>query len=90
MVSATGVEGYVGCCEAIKAMNQTAMLPAITVPTLVIVGADDPSTPVATAETIHRQIRGSELAVIERAAHLSNVERPEAFNEALVGFLDRH
>ena len=90
MISATGVEGYVGCCEAIKAMNQTAMLSAITVPTLIIVGADDPSTPVAAAEAIHREIRGSELVVIEQAAHLSNIERPEAFNEALLGFLDRH
>jgi 3-oxoadipate enol-lactonase len=89
MIRRTPVAGYVGCCHAIRDMNQTDMLPSIEAPTLVIVGADDPSTPVTAARAIHERIAGSELAVIGDAAHLPNIERPEAFNAALLGFLAR-
>ena len=44
---------------------------------------------VSAAEVIHQNIPGSELVVIPQAAHLANVEQPDAFNEALLGFLDR-
>ena len=90
MIRKTGRPGYIGCCRAIQAMNQTAILSAITTPTLVLVGADDASTPVAASETIHRAIEGSELVVLDDAAHLSNVEQPEAFNRAVIGFLEKY
>ena len=89
MMRATPVLGYVGCCRAIRDMNQTDVLGLIRVPTLIVVGDQDPSTPVATARLLHDQIAGSELAVIKDAAHLPNIEQPEAFNAALLGFLDR-
>ena len=54
-----------------------------------IVGEQDQGTPPAMARTIHENIRGAELVVIPSAAHLSNVEQPEAFNKALTSFLDR-
>ena len=38
-------EGYAGCCEAIAAMDLRPALPAITAPTLVIAGREDPATP---------------------------------------------
>jgi len=41
------------------------------------------------AEEIHRAIPGSELVVIPSAAHLSNLEQPDAFNQALAAFLDK-
>jgi len=56
------------------------------VPTLVVVGEDDPGTPVAMAREIHAAMPGSELVVIPRAAHLANVEQPEAFGAALERF----
>jgi 3-oxoadipate enol-lactonase len=65
------------------------MLSRIDVPTLIVVGQDDEFTPVADAELMHRRIRRSRLAVIEGAAHLPNLERPRAFNDALQSFLDR-
>jgi 3-oxoadipate enol-lactonase len=89
MILSTPVPGYVGCCEAISKINFTDQLGAITLPTLVIVGADDPATPVGASEVIHQNIPGSELVVIEQASHISPVEQPAAFNEALLGFLDR-
>lgn len=59
----------------------------IEVPTLVIVGRDDPIRPVADAEFMHDRIPGSRLEIIEDAAHMTNMEQPEAFNRALFGFL---
>ncbi|GIX49775.1 MAG: 3-oxoadipate enol-lactonase [Candidatus Tectimicrobiota bacterium] len=90
MIRATPPAGYIGCCHAIAALDLTDRLPAITVPTLVIVGEEDPGTPVAASQVIHQQIKGSELVVLKGAAHLSNMEQPQAFNEALLAFLDRH
>lgn len=89
MIRTTPVPGYVGCARAIEALDIAYTHAAIKAPTLVIVGADDPSTTVAMAEEIHRGIKGSKLHVIKSAAHLSNVEQPEAFNDALLGFLNR-
>ena len=70
-------------------LNVTDQLPAITAPTLLIVGEDDPGTPVAAHQVINQQIAGSELVVIPDALHLSNVEQRDAFNTALCGFLAR-
>ena len=90
MVRSTPVAGYVACCQAIAKLNLTHRLGEISIPTMVVVGADDPATTVEMARTIHQGIRGSELVVLKNAAHLSNLEQPEAFNEAVLGFLKRH
>jgi 3-oxoadipate enol-lactonase len=90
MVRSTPIGGYAACCQAISQLNLTDRLPAISLPTLVVVGADDPATTVDMARTIHRGIAGSELVVLDNAAHLSNLEQVDAFNEAVLGFLARH
>jgi len=87
MIRATNPRGYAGCCHAIAALNLTDRLRAITLPTLIIVGEDDPATPVAASRTIEEQITGSGLVILKSAAHLSNMEQPEAFNQALTAFL---
>jgi 3-oxoadipate enol-lactonase len=56
---------------------------------LVICGEQDPGTPPAMAREIHQNAPGSRLAMIPQAAHLSNLEQPEAFNRALEGFLTK-
>ena len=89
MIRTTPVAGYAGCCHAIAALNLTERLQTITLPTLIVVGEDDPGTPVAASRTIHDQIKGSELVILKSAAHLSNLEQPQAFNEALTTFLTR-
>ncbi|MFF0288403.1 alpha/beta fold hydrolase [Streptomyces sp. NPDC005262] len=59
------------------------------VPVLIVVGADDAYTPVADAEAMHRLIPQSSLVVVDRAGHLPNLEQPERFDAALLGFLGR-
>ena len=89
IIRATDTEGYMGCCRAIQPLDITERLAAIELPTLIIVGEEDMGTPVADSEAIHEQIKGSKLEIIKSAAHLTNVEQPAVFNQALVAFLDR-
>jgi 3-oxoadipate enol-lactonase len=90
MIRSTPVAGYAGCCAAIPTLDFTDQLKNIKVPTLVIVGEQDPGAPPEVARVIHREIAGSELVVIPSAAHIANLEQTSAFNRALVTFLDRH
>lgn len=83
----TPVAGYVGCCRAIQQLDLTEQLEAIETPTLVIAGRDDPGMRVEVMETIAQHIPHAELRVVDRAAHLLNVEQPGATNELLRGFL---
>lgn len=69
--------------------DRTRVLPRLDVPVLILVGEDDELTPPAEARAMEREIRGAELVTIPEAGHLANLERPEAFNEALGGFLRR-
>jgi len=87
---ATSVNGYIGCSEALRTLNYRERLHAVELPTLIVVGEEDPGTPVAAAREIHERIAGSELVIVSSARHLSNVEQPEAFNKALIDFLKRH
>ena len=84
----TPVAGYIGCSEAIRRLNCLDQLAAIQTPTLIMVGADDPGTPVAASEAMHVRIPGSKLVVIPSAAHLSNIEQAEIFNTNLMTFLN--
>ena len=88
-ILSTPVEGFAGCCAGISKIDVLARLKEIDCPTLVIVGDQDPGTPPEMARAIHENIRGAELVVIPSAAHLSNIEQPEAFNKALMSFLER-
>jgi 3-oxoadipate enol-lactonase len=89
MIRATPAPGYIGCSHAIPKINLTARLREIRCPALVIVGKDDAGTPLAMAEDIHQALPGSKLVVIPSAAHLSNLEQPDAFNRALDDFLNQ-
>lgn len=86
MLLKTDLEGYVGCCEAIRDMDQRALLPKVDAPTLVIAGRLDLATPLEMNELIRNQIPGAKLTVLE-ASHLSNVEQPQAYTEAVLEFL---
>jgi 3-oxoadipate enol-lactonase len=84
----TPVEGFVGCSEAIRRLDYLDRLREIAVPTLIMVGEDDPGTPVAASQAMHERIPGSRLVIIPSAAHLSNVEQARIFNDHLLRFLD--
>ena len=88
MLERAPVEGIVGALEAMMARpDSTPDLAEITVPTLVIVGDEDTLTPPDEARRMHEAITGSRLAVLPGAGHASNVENPDAFNDALADFL---
>jgi len=87
MLSAAPPEGYARCCEAIAAWDVRERISAIAAPVLVIAGADDPATPVEHAELIASGIPGARLRIVERAAHLTNVERWHAFTHAVLEHL---
>ena len=80
-----------GAAAALRGMaereDQTERLSQIKVPTLIVVGREDPITPLADSEKMHQRIAGSQLVVIENASHVSNIEQPEPFNRALTEFL---
>jgi 3-oxoadipate enol-lactonase len=90
MMARASVDGVVGALEAMMTRpDSTPTLPTIDVPVLVVVGADDALTPPKEAATLAAAIRGSTLEVIPRAGHVSNVERPAAFNYVVTDFLHR-
>jgi 3-oxoadipate enol-lactonase len=86
----TPLEGYAGWCQAIETHDITDRLKAITLPTQVIVGAEDPATPPAAAEAIHRQIAGSTLIVMPATSHILCAEDPATFNGHVLSFLAKH
>jgi 3-oxoadipate enol-lactonase len=88
MILGTGVEGYMACACAVRDMAQTTMLLGIRAPTLVLTGRQDPACTVNQSTVLHRMIDGSRLVILEDAAHLSNIEQPQAFNAAVRGFID--
>lgn len=90
MITTTPLEGYAGWCGAIETLDFTDKLSAINIPVRVIVGAEDPATPVAASETIQRNIPGAELAIISGVSHMLAIENPAAFHAELLPFLARH
>ena len=89
MIRVTPLKGYLGCSRAIMGLNLTERLSEIALPTLIVVGEEDPGTPVSASQAIHEQINGSELVILKSAAHLSNIEQQQAFNTAVLDFLKR-
>jgi len=79
-------EGYAACCEALATADLTPDLQRIAAPTLVIAGADDPVTTVADAQALAGAVKGAALVSLP-ASHLSNVEAPDRFSDAVASFL---
>ena len=86
-ILSTSLEGYTGCCRALQELDFTNQLTRVRTRTLLIPGAEDAAFPEKSSRIIQDQISGSELTVLNGAAHLGCVERAHAFNETLVPFL---
>jgi 3-oxoadipate enol-lactonase len=78
------VSGYIGCAEAIRKLNYLDRLSEIKIPTLIMVGEDDPGTPVSASEVMHKRISNSKLVILPSSRHLSNVEQANLFNVTLL------
>ena len=80
-----------GIAGALLAMvsrtDTTPALPYLSFPALILVGEQDKLTPPSAAEAMRKALPHAELHVIPQAAHLSNLENPEVFNEKLLAFL---
>lgn len=88
MLLATSPDGYAGSCAAIRDMDMRRMIALIETPALIIGGARDPATPPPHSEALAAGIAGAQLLMLD-AAHLSNVELPEAFAQAVLDFVRR-
>ncbi len=89
-ISALHKDSYIKTVSGSVNYDRPPNLESITVPTLIVVGDEDALTPPATSRAMAQRIKGSEMVVIERAGHLSNIEQPEAFNRIVIEFLLRH
>ncbi|HCL58412.1 MAG TPA: 3-oxoadipate enol-lactonase [Acinetobacter sp.] len=79
-------EGYANCCEALAKADVREQLSSIQIPLLIIAGQQDPVTTVADGQFMQQRIANSQLFEIN-ASHISNIEQPEAFNQAVQTFL---
>lgn len=79
-------EGYANCCEALAKADVRDQLNSITVPVLIVAGQQDPVTTIADGQFMQQRIANSQLFEIN-ASHISNIEQPEAFNQAVQTFL---
>lgn len=89
MIASQSDEGYAECCGALERVDLRDDLPRIAADTLVIAGAQDPSTPPDPhAKLLAERIPSVRLEVLDPAAHLANVERSEAVTDLILDHLD--
>ena len=88
MLNRTPLDGYLGCCAAIRDADLTAAARSLAVPTLCMVGDMDGSTPPALVAELAGLVPGAELVTIAGAGHLPCVEQPEAVAAAMLGFFE--
>lgn len=89
MILNTPVEGYCGCCSAIRNLDLRTAIGNISTRTLIICGLLDMGTPVSMAESIKKRVATSELKIIPEAAHFVNMEQADIFNTTILEFLSK-
>jgi len=83
-------EGYAGCCEALADWDFRAELASFAVPTLVLAASEDEAMPADETDLLAERIPGARHVVLDGTAHLPNLERPEAFAEAVLSHALEH
>jgi 3-oxoadipate enol-lactonase len=79
MLARTYPAGYVACCEALRDADLTDLAPSISIQTLFIAGDHDGSTPTALVQSSAQLVHGAHFEVIEGAAHIPCVEKPDDY-----------
>ncbi len=87
LLTASPVEGYIGCMEAIGETDLVESTARLRLPTLGLAASEDGSTPADLVRETVDSIPGSQFQIIRRAGHLACVERPEDYAAALTAFL---
>ena len=90
VIASTSPLSLCGTLLALAARTDTTpALAGINVPTLIMAGEHDAITPPSASHSMQSHIKGSEIHIVPRAAHLSNLENPSFLNEKLLGFLKK-
>jgi len=87
MIAATDPEGYISSCHALRELDYLKDLGAITLPVLYLCGGEDKGAPPAEMRQMAEVTPGARYVEIPAAGHVSNINRPEAFNAAVAEFL---
>ena len=87
MLTRTDVDGYAGTCAALRDADLTESTRALKVPTLLMVGDQDGSTPPDLVRSTADLIKGSLFRIVADAGHLPNIEQPDAVASLIRGFL---
>jgi 3-oxoadipate enol-lactonase len=87
MIRRTSANGYRGCAAALARLNYGHRLGEINVPALLICGSEDHGAPPENTRQMHAAIKGSRFVEVEQAGHISNIEQPRIFAEAVISFL---
>jgi 3-oxoadipate enol-lactonase len=87
MIAGQPTEGYAAACAAVRDMDLLDSLSTVRARALVIAGAQDEAAPTPSVELVAQEIPGARLEVLSPAAHLANVERPEAFTRLVLAHL---
>jgi len=85
-ILSTTPQGYRGCAASLPSFDVLERLHELACPTLIIAGRQDQATPLSMAQALNQGIKNSRLTVIDDAAHLSNIEQPKRFLDALNRF----
>jgi pimeloyl-ACP methyl ester carboxylesterase len=81
---------YRNAVALLTTFDRRALLPEIRVPTLLLAGSDDRTAPASVMQRMAPRIPGAELEILAGCGHLGPMDQPEAFNAALLAFLQRH
>jgi pimeloyl-ACP methyl ester carboxylesterase len=90
VMSAVPGATYRAALQALIGFDRRALLPSIRVPTLALAGAEDKTAPPAVMQKMAERIAGARYACLPGAGHVANVEQPDAFNQAVLAFLQAH
>lgn len=88
MVTATTLQGYIGCAAALQNFNYLADLQKISAPTLVVCGSNDPGANPEDSKLIASRVQRGIYREIPDAGHLPNIERADLFNAIVLEWLN--
>jgi 3-oxoadipate enol-lactonase len=87
MLEHANPEGYAACCASVRDTDERQSLGNVKVPALIVAGKHDPAIPLADAKFLAEHIPLADYVELN-AAHLSNVEAKEEFNQAVLRFFE--
>ncbi|MEP9375114.1 alpha/beta fold hydrolase [Aquabacter sp. CN5-332] len=88
IIRRTSVDGYCGSAAALSELDHEKHLPAVTVPLLFLTGAEDQGAPPSVVRPMQEKAPASLYVELPDAGHISVMEQPRLFAEALLGFID--